>query len=522
MTMLKQINQVYACAAKCEIWDQTVEHPTVRAFAFAATRFLRGLGEAADSELWRSSAALLRRYRRLVCTVPLPFSHPLLQLEAAVLQLDEAVLRLEKIADPEHVDRLRDAKPILAILAADGGDPLGQCAREFLTLDDPRNGFVVLSDRRFTQAVAEAMALNGAEVKVGTSADLLGHDIYASAVVVGSPTWMNPGLLNAPRTENLALVHYGFFREDPEVTPLLFGPADSTGVTRPIKKSKLFRCEPSEAPGAGWQSAEPDEADLLAAGECSSVEEIRAAFPQYLSAGHSGAPDQVEARVGVLADGSHVLLPTGLDARVLSLDVGEFPDVQVEQVMASSVGRGDYLVLRNRPHQQDLIDRADSILGPEAASLRVTQAEWKGQLLERTEQHPRGIRGVADELRSRGAATVNVSYWVSDWCIRPRHKEDFAVVLRYLGAGANVDRIWERLRRIDSAHRSAGQRHADYLQWAMTPDSVQQLVAAGWCTVRPKGSDSETLVARLDEMLPDTLLVPVNALCRLRTTEDTQ
>ncbi|MET8644504.1 hypothetical protein [Streptomyces sp. NPDC004675] len=523
MTMLEEIDQVYACAAECEIWDQPVEHSTARAFVFAATGFLRGLGEVADSELWRSSAALLRRCRRFVCTIPLPFDHPLLQFEAAARQLEVKSAQLEGVADSGHVERLRSVVPSLRGLAADGGDPLGDCTREFLTLEDPCDGFVVLSDRRFTGAVAETMALNGVEASIGTHADLLGHDIYASVVIVGSPTWTHPGLLNAPRTENLALVHYGFFREDPEVAPLLFGPAASTHVTRPIKKSKPFRCGAPETPVLGWQPVEPDEASLLSAEECSPSEEIRASFPRYSSTGgHRGVPDQVEAHAAVLADGSHVLLPTDLDARVLSLRAEELPDIQVEQVLASSVGRGDYLALRNRPHHQDLMDRADAILGPDAASLRATQAEWKGWLWERTEQHPRGIRGVADELRSRGAVTANVGYWVSDWCIRPRSKADFAVVLHYLAAGADVDRVWERLRRIDSAHRSAGQRYADDLQRALTPDRVARLIAAGWCTVRLTGSDSETLVARIDYTLSGTLQVPLNALCRLRSTEDSR
>ncbi|MEU9674449.1 hypothetical protein AB0D92_13025 [Streptomyces parvus] len=526
VTALEEINQVYACAAECEIWDQPVEHPTVRAFVFAATSFLRGLGEAADSELWRSSAALLRRSRRFVCTLPIPFNHPQLNLKTAAIQIESEVVRLEGIADPGHIERMRAVVPSLLRLAADGGDPLGDCTREFLTLEDPREGIVVLSDRRFTNATIEAMALNGVEVKIGTHADLLGNAIYSSVVVVGSPTWIHAGLLNSPRTENLALVHYGLFREEPEVAPLLFGPASSTCVTRPIRKSSPFRCEAPEAPEApeeGCQQREPDAISLLAAEECSPSEEIRVSFPRYSSAGgRNNVTDQVEARAAVLADGSHVFLPTDFEARILSLRSGEFPDVQLVQVAASSVGRGEYLALRNRPHHEDLVDRADAILGSDAASLRTTQAEWKRQLWERTEQHPRGIRGVADELRRRGAVTANVGYWVSDWCIKPRSKADFAVVLRYVAAGTDVEIVWEQLRRVDSAHRSAGQRYADDLQRALTADEMKRLVAAGWCAVRPTGADSETLVARIDYLLPGSLQVPLNALCRLRTTEDFQ
>ncbi|WP_035851057.1 hypothetical protein [Kitasatospora azatica] len=523
MTTLEEIDQVYACAAECEIWDQPVEHPTARAFVFAATGFLRALGEAEDTELWRSSAALLRRCRRLVCTVPLPFDEPLLQFEDAARQLAAAAAGFDGIADPGHVERLRTATLSLERLAADGGDPLGDCVRDFLTLEDPRDGIVVLSDRRFTDAVAEAMALNGVQTRIGTYADLVGHDIYASAVVVGPPAWIRPGLLNAPRIGNLALVHYGFFRESPEVAPLLFGPAVSTHVTRPIKKSKPFRYGAPETSALSPQPPEPEGVGLLSAEECSPSEEIQASFPRYPAEGsYRGVPDQVEAHAAVLADGSHVLLPTDADARILALRAEDLPDVHVEQVSASSVGRGDYLALRNRSHHQDLMDRADAILGLDAASLRATQAEWKKRLWERTERHPRGIRGVAGELRSLGAVTANVGYWVSGWCIRPRSKDDFAVVLRYLALGADVDGAWERLRRIDSAHRSAGQRYAHDLQRALTPDSVERLVAAGWCTVSPTGPDSETLIARIDDILPDTLQVPLHALCRLSATEDTR
>ncbi len=522
MTTLERIGQIYNCAAECEIWDQPVTNATASAFVFAATGFLRGLGEAEESELWRPSATLLRRCRRLVCIVPLPFDQPLLQFEAATHQLSAIAMSLDGLAGSDHVERLWTAVHSLKRLATDGGDPLGDCAREFLSLDDPCDGLLVMPNRRFADTVAETMALNGVEVSIGTHADLTGHDIYASAVVVGrlpgSPraysTLRGPG--------NLALVHYAFFRENPVVSPLLLGPAVSTHVTRPINKTKPFRCGALEPPAPDVQPREQDAVDPLAAEECSPSEAIRDSLSRYPYEGGHRATPEFEAYAAFLADGSYVLLPTEADTRILSLRAEELPDIQIAPVSASSVGRGDYLALRNRSHHQDLVDRADAILGPDANSLRATQAEWKERLWERTEQHPRGIRGVAGELRGLGAVTANVSYWISGWCIRPRNKEDFAVVLRYLGDGADVDRVWERLRRIDSAHRSAGQRYADDLQQALTPHSVERLVAIGWCIVRQAGSDSETLIGRVDYISPDTLQVPLHALCRLRTTEDYQ
>ena len=516
MTTFDETDQVYACSLGCEIWDQPVEHPRARAYVTAATRLLHGLGELEASDLWRPCARLLRQTRRLICNVPLPFDHPHLQFSSKAAQLDTHAVRLAAAADADRVDHLGQTAQLLARLAECGDDPLGDCVRDFLTLDDVREGIVIVSDRRFTDAVAEAMARRDVAVQVGTEADLAGGGVHGSAAVVAPPRWLKPALLNAPRARNVALVHYRFFREEPTVIPLLYGPVMSTNVIRPVQKSAVFFSGAAQK-NADKAAAEP--VDLLTAEECSLGEEIRAAFPSFPSQG-GRVRDEVQARAALLADGSHVLLPVDSDARILTVQARALPQVRIEQVSASSVDCGDYLVLRSKPHHQDLVERADVLLGSEADSLRATQRLWKDLLWERTGAHLRGIRGVADDLRRAGAQTANVAYWISDWCIRPRSRSDFAVVLRYLGI-TGINETWERLRRIDSAHRSAGQRYAEDILRAATPKLVDCLLAAGWCAVTPAGAGSETVViARVEHLLPEALLVPLNALCRLRITED--
>ncbi|GAA3609194.1 hypothetical protein GCM10022419_112710 [Nonomuraea rosea] len=248
--------------------------------------------------------------------------------------------------------------------------------------------------------------------------------------------------------------------------------------------------------------------------------EIQAAFPSSIVSGNRrNFRDQIQARAALLADGSYVLLPTDADARILALRFDELPAVRVEQTSASAIGHGDYLALRNRPHHEDLMGRADALLGADAESLRTTQSAWKELLWERTKAHPRGIRGISDVIRQRGASTANVGYWISDWCIRPRSKTDFAIVLRFLDFATDLDTTWKRLGRIDSAHRRAGQRYVDDIQRAATPDRMNRLMDIGWCAVTPAGVDSETLLVRVEHILPELLFVPVSALCRLRATE---
>ncbi|MEV0054329.1 hypothetical protein AB0H34_27955 [Saccharopolyspora shandongensis] len=524
MTVFDEIGQVYACASECEIWDQPVLHTAAQTFVLDATRFLHSLGGEHDSDLWQQSAALVRRCRRLVCTVPIPFTHPELSLQKSVQALKDTISGLRGIADPVHLDRLQTVTARLQSIAADTGDPLGDCARDFLSLDAPEESVVILPDQRFAAAVSAAMVEKGVTARIATQAAISGRHVYNSAVIIGPPSWIRPSILNAPRVRNLALVHYDVFRDVPEVLPLLTHPASSTHVLRTVRKSEPFRGDAGDdrQGTVGTQMSQPSDA-LLTPEECTPAEEIKASFranPRQGKAERAG--NHVEAYAAVLVNGYHVFLPKDSDTRVLALKTADPTGGHVELLTAPEVVAGDYIALRNRYHHQEIVDRADIILGAEAASLRAVQAAWKEQLWRRCEQHPQSTRGVAEDIRRRGAATANVGYWVTSWCIRPRRKEDFAVVLGYLDSGISIDPTWEKLRRIDSAHRSAGRRYVDDLQNSLSKDNLEQLHSEGWCTVYPMGADSPTLIAQIDYILKDTLQVPLEMLCRYRTTEESR
>ncbi|MGW4799540.1 hypothetical protein ACWEPC_44705, partial [Nonomuraea sp. NPDC004297] len=113
MTAIAQINAIYECARECEIWDQPVEHHGARAFIAPATALLRELGEASSSDVWRPTALLLRRTRRLICAVPLPFSHPALDLGEVALRLEDQVRRLDRIAGSSQIQVLNAAAAAL-------------------------------------------------------------------------------------------------------------------------------------------------------------------------------------------------------------------------------------------------------------------------------------------------------------------------------------------------------------------------------------------------------------------------
>ncbi|MGW4795292.1 hypothetical protein ACWEPC_23055 [Nonomuraea sp. NPDC004297] len=216
-----------------------------------------------------------------------------------------------------------------------------------------------------------------------------------------------------------------------------------------------------------------------------------------------------------------MLLPITAEHAVVVVHPEFLPNVSAEQVPAREVRQGDYIALRRQNHHQDLIRRADALLGAEAPVLRVTQRLWKDLLWQRVAAHEQGLQGVAEELRKAGASTANVGYWISSWCIRPRSKHDFTVVMHYLGRAAEASKMWQQLSRIDSAHHSAGQRYLKDLQRAFTSQHAERLAVAGWSAITLAGGDGATIVARIEQILPGHCQVPLSTICQLRTSQDT-
>ncbi|MGP3950174.1 hypothetical protein [Streptomyces sp. 7N604] len=516
-----QAGLLYSCTEAAETWDQVVEYRPARDFVFSATRLLRSLDDSADSPLWCEAAGLLRACRRLTCTVPLPFHAPELGFARSSVRLRQLADGMSGLAVSAH-EELLEAIAALETLRRGSADPLGDCAREFLVLGRLDRAVLVFADRKFTVPVAESMRRRGVPVRVETYSVLRQDDVFEAAAAVGGPAWLPPWLLDAPRAENLAVVHYGFFREQVAQEPLFAsafdGAAAGRAVSRPVERARPYSVEaPASIGSAAAEGAAP-----LAADECSPAEEILT----WLSGrgGRSGGADardvHVEARIAVLSDGSHVLIPAAAHARVLAVDTGAEPGRRVAHLLAADLSCGDFLALRRSSHDRHVRERADALLGADGPRLREVQAAWKRQLQERVDRHARGIPGVAEDLRRRGAATANVAYWISEPCIRTRSQDDFAVVMRYLGRGEDAEAVWADLTRIDSAHRRAGHRYEADLEAALARCDVRRIAESGYDEVVLPSSHETVSVTRIDQFLPGVYQVPAYTLCSLRVSED--
>jgi hypothetical protein len=507
--------------AGCAVEDQPVHHSGVHSFMQAASQFLRSVGELEGSALWRQACVEIRRARWLLGTVPLPLNSWQLRFQETARGLAGTAARLEQAADVDLVGQLYAVAQALTRLGEDPANPLAAGTMDFLSSGREGTALVVATNRSYQDAIVRAFDAAHYPVEIGLISDLLAAEVYDSAVVVGPVGWLPPGVLNAPRAARLGLVHYDFYREPLDIQPLFNeGPVlRGTMPTRIRRRGAITFGAPPKLPGKA--SPELAESLLTDLDVVSLAQDAVAGLPaETLRDGASGGHERVDARVAQLADGSYVLLPVEPDVhKVLLVEPDPDDEPSVEAVDGASVTVGDHIVLRGSSYYQSLVERADAALGDDAPMLRAIQQEWKAQLRDRIARHPGSRQGVAKELTARGATTTNLDYWTSPWCIRTRRKEDFAVVMRYLGRGGEAQDAWDALGRIDHAHRSAGRSYAEAVQRAVSGDLWQQLWVDRWCDIPLDDTDSGARAALVDAVLPGQLCVPPHYLCRLRTPE---
>jgi hypothetical protein len=506
-------------SANAEVAEQPVRHVGVSTFMHAASQFLRAVGEAEGSDLWRQPCADIRRARWLLGTMPMPLDSGRLGLRRTADELADRASLFGRAVDRSLLGQLEAAADTLRKLGREGENPLVSGVLKYLESSGKGRVLVVIASRACQDDVVDVFTALRCPVEVGTVRDLAGTGVYDSAVIVGPVGWLPPGVLNAPRASRIGLVHYDFYREPQEIWPL-FEEGPVLRGRMPTRISRRPTLVLGGAPGRGVP--EVQQAPVLTGFDVLSLAgDAVAGLPaDILREAAPGTHERVPAQAAQLADGSFVLLPLeGGVHKVLLVEEDDEGKPTVEAVDAATVTVGDAVVLRGGSYYQSLVERADAALGGDAFMLRAIQSAWKAQLRDRIARHRDGKQGVEADLRGQGATTVNLGYWTGPWCIRTRLKADFAVVMRYLGRSNETDHAWEALDRIDRAHRSAGRSYADAVQRAVSGDTWKTLQLEQWCDIALDDTEAGARVALIDALLPGQLTVPAHYVCRLRSSE---
>jgi hypothetical protein len=277
------------------------------------------------------------------------------------------------------------------------------------------------------------------EFLVVSAGQLRGAETYKWLVVVGPARWYPDHLLSAPRAARISIVQYDWLGGSTQPRKLF--DVQSPGVSRATARAHVSTSHPS------------DEISVLSSEDWEDI---------YETSGVGTSPDDtadaVKALPFALEGGWAVWLDAeeGGSAMVVDLDLGGRPEVH--RVPVPELEKGMFLLLRTSGGGDYIVAMADRLLGPQAAELRSSQANWKERL--RNVIRRKGVVAVCQELKAAGAphgTEGNLRRWVWNRSIKPHDRSDFDAVLQVAGLGTRSNELWRMMTRIDRAHRRAGQ-----------------------------------------------------------------
>jgi hypothetical protein len=151
----------------------------------------------------------------------------------------------------------------------------------------------------------------------------------------------------------------------------------------------------------------------------------------HISEDRDPLPDETEAWKILLRGGLALWLDDG--ERIRSLDPNQPEGARVDYESVNDVIPGTYLVLREgETERRAMYDAAIAEMKDEAARIEATQENWKSALADRLARQ--NLSSAIDELRQLGVRSASrVRAWIEPTLICPKHAEDLAILLQWLG-----------------------------------------------------------------------------------------
>jgi hypothetical protein len=363
-------------------------------------------GSAWDNLLRATNAA---RWRRMTQPQPNAYSPALNEAVSGVLR--EATLLRGFVGDESLLDQIAAA----AAAVRDTDSPL---AAELLRSIDEVGAdqcVVVASMDPARTGLHRWLEQFGVTVVVPSELDNLPSDVEQS-YVVGPPTFFPASLVTAPATEEITFVMPAWFGNRSVPTSSLAAHAEGAIAI----SARLHLIGDVAEPVSGV----PDEAE---------IEDTFYPQPVWGRRTSDREPDsdEVEAWKVLLGGGLGLWLDDG--ERIRSLDPRQPEGDRVSYEAVDDVQAGTYLVLREGATERGaMYDAALAAVGQRATSITATQERWKQLLADRLAGD--GARRVVAELKTRSVrSATRVRAWTEPTLICPRHEEDFAALLEWLG-----------------------------------------------------------------------------------------
>jgi hypothetical protein len=486
-------NAIYECASKDRLIRTRISHDAFRAYSLALRRLIRGLGEAASEEAWKTILTPLRRYGFALCAAPLPFNEPSIQ-PSDVGKLHSLKDALSMVY-PAPAMQLGNTIQCMEALLQNSANPYGEWLSEAAPYDRGDRA-VLICDSRLVRLAECQLSCNPAtrSLSIVTPAQLRTDRCFNVLYVLGAARWFPSSIFEAPRSRTTVLARFSWIKDGREPTKVFLSAA-------------LPTTEVDDDP--------PEHGDTYEAADLLPVVDWRSIGQKIAADELHNTLDSAAARLALLEGEIAVFLEAEDGASVLTidLDADESTD-RIARIPTNDVRAGTFLLLRTSGGGDYIVTEADRYLREQAPKVREAQRNWKALL--RQEVQKEGFLAVSlrlIELGSSSADETNVRNYLSPRSIRTRAPEDFKAIMRLVGFGDEWARYWDMMGEIDRAHRRAGKHLRHQLLRRLEELDLTELERVGRMEITLPQVDAGSLTAfRVLDISTDSQLVSINRL----------
>lgn len=457
-TSILRASDLYAKASQCRIIRDWVDHVGLAKFSHLLRELIRSLGDEIADDFWQQTLNPIRRTAFALCSSPLPFAKVASAIGIGWDKLDRLVRQSRQLY-PDSFELLEQAVAELSKLLEETSSPL---ISPLEALHKQHGALeVVLCNPRLNRAVANFFACSGTlqRVEVVSVSQLRGPHLSNALVTIGPCGWFPEYVFTAPRATSIHVISFRWIGDNWKPGPLFLNKTlDMPDVNRTHMIGKMPQIS---AVKSGDHSIPKnfDPLDLL------PPMPVLTTYGYPNSSSSSRETDEmVAARLCHLNGNRAVFIAIDDSASLLIINLfGKGHAVQ--RIPADQLERGLYLLLRTSGGGDYIAPLANQILGDTAGALQMRQAEWKEYLYRSAVRRfgPLSRRQlsalVCSDLKSQGLTVtrpVNVHYWMSSKCIRPRKHRDFTAIMKFAGLGDKTEQLWSAMGEIDRAHKRAG------------------------------------------------------------------
>ena len=399
-----------------------------------------------DDLLLGDAVRFANRLRYRILTTPLPLNHP------AVLGYSAAADALKRlsIASSSYNELKIPAERFASItrtIQSCVENPLWKSVEEEFRSDSGANIGFVIGQLSLVAAVREMLKRDQTrDARVITDTDLRGLEVFDRLYIFGPARWYQVFVFSAPRALDVRIVRYAHLKD--QVT--------EGQVFVKLLKPSSRKALNSDSASVVVDTSIVDVDDPAPMEDTSWILRMAVGVGEDVSSQHD-AVDRLDVMALVLEQEMAVLVSASDGASELVIDLREDGEALLRRVPTSNLEPGMAILLRTEGGGDFVVSAADRIMGGAAKELRQRQRWWKGRLRALVEEF--GWERTIGQLRRAGskiASQQNLRNWMSPRSIRTHRKRDFEAIFAVIGSGGSTDEYWNKMAKIDTAHRLAG------------------------------------------------------------------